>query len=72
MSLPRFTAEESLYRARRFYQITASDYRNEKGIYPAQFLATPYAKVPVDFFQTFREPQCVLICLRGYCRWICF
>jgi hypothetical protein len=72
MSLPGFTAEASLYRATRFYQMTESDNYNKIGIYPAQFLATPYSKVPIDFFQTFGEPQCIKICLGGYCRWICF
>jgi hypothetical protein len=72
MNLPNFTAEASLFRATRLYQISKSDNNNKREIYPAQFLTTPYSKVPMDFFQTFREPQCLKICLRGYCRWICF
>jgi hypothetical protein len=72
MNMPGFTAEASLFKATGFYQITESDNYNKRGIYPAQFLATSYSKVPIDFLQTLHEPQCINICLGGYCRWICF
>lgn len=72
MSLPGFTAEASLFRPTTFYHITESNNYNKTAVYPAHFLATPFSKVAIDFFQTLREPQCIKICLGGYCRWICF
>jgi hypothetical protein len=88
MNMPGFTAEVSVYTANDRYhtpikanqasglvrpaQCSVTRGAVAPRIYPAQFLATHYSKVPIDFFQTFREPQCIKICLRGYCRWICF
>ena len=45
MTLPGFTAEASSYRTRELYQASGSSDQKERGIYPAQFLATPFPKI---------------------------
>jgi hypothetical protein len=75
MSLLGFTAEVSLYKTQELYQATENSNQNKQGIYPAQFLATPFPRSLIDFCLPFLEPQCVKICLvswGGICRWICF
>jgi hypothetical protein len=75
MSLPGFTAEVSLYQTQQLYQATGNNNQNKQGVYPVQFLATPFPGNLIDFSQPFPEPQCVKICLRswgGDCRWVCF
>lgn len=74
MNVPGFTAEDSLYTTSEHYQASEADNCNGKTIYPAQILEllNPERSFSIDFFSQIREPQCVNICLRGYCRWICF
>jgi hypothetical protein len=74
MNMPKFTAKDSLYTMSKYYQATEAGNWNGSTIYPAQILEllNPRKSFSIDFFSQIREPQCVNICLGGYCRWICF
>jgi len=72
MSMPGYTAETSLYRARELYRAAKISDRYEGAVHLAQ---SAIFRVPTDLMSAhmpFVEPQCWRICLQGYCRWICF
>jgi hypothetical protein len=76
MTMPGFTAEASLARARPTPRGVTRPETPGPGVSPAQVVATPYARVGVLAlnWQIF-EPNCYYVCLPwwgGYCRWICY
>jgi hypothetical protein len=73
MKFPGFTAEASLGRTRLAYHASASRASDDRLAYPAQSLLTNRNYLsPISMRWPIMEPNCVRICLRGHCRWICF